>query len=58
MINQRSVLRRRAFLRLPHSRAYPTQSPVRYPNKVQWGIWVAASVFVLAVLSVILVAHC
>jgi hypothetical protein len=57
MIYQRSALRRRAFLRWPRSHHHPTPLPVRYAHKMPWGIWIAAAVFVLAVLGVILVAH-
>jgi len=32
---------------------------MRFPKKVQWSvIWIAASVFSLVLLGVILVAHC
>ena len=58
-MNQRSALRRRVIPPSVRSHYYPTQSRMRYPSKVPWPtIWIAASVFSLVILGVILATHC
>jgi hypothetical protein len=57
--NQLSSSSRRAIPPSSRSHYYPIQSHVRSPNKIRWPmIWVTASVLSLALLGIILAAHC